>query len=84
MLWFLHLAAKAGRVVDHYADAPVGQMARNAEGRMAMTQVVLRPHVQFAEGHAPTRAVLEQLHHAAHDACYIANSVKTEVLCEPV
>ncbi len=84
MLWFLHLAAKAGWVVDHYADAAVGQMARNVEGRMAMTQVVLRPHAQFADGRPPSRAVLEQLHHAAHEACYIANSVKTEVLCEPV
>lgn len=84
MLWFLHLAGKAGWVVDHYADAAVGQMARNAEGRMAMTQVLLRPHVQFAHDRAPTRAALEQLHHAAHEACYIANSVKSEVLCEPV
>ncbi|WP_367847459.1 OsmC family protein [Rhodoferax sp. WC2427] len=84
MLWFLHLAAKAGWVVDHYSDTAVGQMGRNVDGRMAMTQVVLRPHARFADGHAPSRAVLEQLHHAAHDACYIANSVTTEVRCEPV
>ncbi|WP_394789173.1 OsmC family protein [Rhodoferax sp.] len=84
MLWFLHLAAKADWVVDRYTDAAVGQMARNAKGRMAMTVVCLRPDVRFGHGRAPTRAELEQLHHAAHEACYIANSVKTEVLCEPV
>ena len=84
MLWFLHLAAKAGWVVDRYQDAAVGRMARNTEGRMAMTQVTLRPAVQFAEQRAPSPEALAQLHHAAHEECYIANSVKTEVVCEPV
>lgn len=83
MLWFLDLAARAGWVVDRYRDEALGVMARNAEGQVAMTRVTLRPAVQFA-AQQPTPAELQDLHHRAHAACYIANSVKTEVLCEPV
>ena len=84
MLWFLHLAGKAGWVVDDYRDAAVGVMARNGEGRLAMTRVTLRPAVRFGGQGGPTAEQLQQLHHHAHDECYIANSVKSEVLCEPV
>lgn len=84
MLWFLGLAAKRRFCVDRYVDKAVGVMARDAEGRMAMTVVTLHPDVAFSGDRIPTRADIDQLHHAAHDACYIANSVKTEVRCEPV
>ena len=84
MLWFLDLAARGGWVVDNYRDAATGLMARNSQGRMAMTQVTLHPAVQFGGDRQPSRAELEQLHHAAHAECYIANSVTTEVLCEPL
>ena len=84
MLWFLSIAAKHGFCVDRYADAAVGVMARNAQGKLAMTQVTLRPDVAFSVERAPSHAELLELHEAAHDACFIANSVKTEVLCEPV
>ena len=84
MLWFLHLAAKAGWIVDDYRDAALGVMARNAEGRVAMTQVTLRPAVAFGAGRAPTRDELLRLHHTAHQECYIANSVRTEVRCQPL
>ena len=84
MLWFLDLAAKAGWLVDSYRDDAVGVMARNAEGRLAMTRVTLKPTVHFAPGHCPDRATLQALHQVADESCYIANSVKTEVLCEPV
>ena len=83
MLWFLSLAAARGHVVDLYADDAVGVMARNAEGRLAMTVVTLRPRVVFAGAGGPDAAALAALHHAAHDACFIASSVKTEVRCEP-
>lgn len=83
LLWFLHLAAKDGRVVDAYADDAVGVMARNAAGKLAMTAVTLRPRVRFAAGRAPDAAAHEALHHAAHEACYIANSVACAVHCEP-
>lgn len=84
MLWFLSIACKRKFVVDRYVDAAVGVMARNEQGKLAMTLVTLRPAVTFSGEHRPTRDELEQLHHKAHEECYIANSVKTEVLCEPV
>ena len=83
MLWFLSLAAQKGFVVDRYSDEAQGQMARNAQGRMAMTVVTLRPQVQWLGTPQPDAAALAALHHAAHEACYIANSVLTEVRCEP-
>jgi organic hydroperoxide reductase OsmC/OhrA len=84
MLWFLSLAAAAGHRVERYEDDAVGTMARNAEGRLAMTRVVLRPRVTFVPGRAaPDAAALHALHHAAHDKCFIANSVRSEVRCEP-
>ena len=83
MLWFLSLAARDGWRVDGYRDLAEGRMGRNAEGRLAMTCVTLRPQVSFA-GPAPSREQLVALHHAAHGECFIANSVKTEVRCEPV
>ena len=84
MLWFLDLAAKAGWVVDSYRDEAVGLMAHNAQGRVAMTRVTLRPSVRFAGQRGPTAQALQALHHLAHESCFIANSVKTEVLCKPV
>ena len=84
MLWFLSIAARERFVVDRYADAAVGVMARNTEGKWAMTRVTLRPEVMFSGEGLPSRDETLRLHEAAHDACYIANSVKTEVLCEPV
>lgn len=82
MLWFLSLAAKAGFVVDDYRDDASGTMARNAEGRKAITVITLRPAVRFA-GNGPSAEALQALHHQAHEECYIANSVKAEVRCEP-
>lgn len=84
MLWFLGLAAKRGFRIDRYADAAVGVMATNEAGKLAMTRVTLRPSVQFSGDALPTREDIHALHHAAHDACFIASSVKSEVRCEPV
>jgi len=84
MLWFLSIAAQHGFCVDRYADAARGVMQKNAEGRMAMTVVTLRPEVRFSGTALPTRDQIDTLHHKAHEACFIANSVKTEVRCEPV
>lgn len=83
MLWFLSIAAKAGYCVDHYADAASGTMSRNAEGKMAITRVTLRPLVRFSGERRPSKDELTALHHHSHDACFIANSVRTEVYCEP-
>jgi organic hydroperoxide reductase OsmC/OhrA len=84
MLWFLSLAARAGFTVDRYRDDAVGKMARNAAGRIAVTLVTLRPVVDFAGDRRPTAAEHEELHEQAHAECYIANSVKSELRCEPV
>jgi organic hydroperoxide reductase OsmC/OhrA len=84
MLWFLSIAAKRKFIVDRYVDAAVGVMARNEQGKVAMTRVTLRPAVTFSGERQPTRDELDKLHHKAHEECFIANSVKSEVLCEPV
>jgi organic hydroperoxide reductase OsmC/OhrA len=83
MLWFLDIVARRGYSVRTYDDAAAGVMARNPAGRLAMTVVTLRPRVAFA-GPAPTREALDAMHHEAHEACFIAASVLTEVRCEPV
>jgi organic hydroperoxide reductase OsmC/OhrA len=83
LLWFLALAAKAGFVVDRYEDAAVGTLARDARGRVAMTRVTLRPRVAFSGEKLPSEAEHQALHDDAHERCYIANSVSTELRCEP-
>jgi organic hydroperoxide reductase OsmC/OhrA len=83
MLWFLSIAAKNKFVVDRYEDQAEGIMAKNFQGKYAMTKVTLRPLVIFSGPHQPDQARLEALHHTAHEECYIASSVLTEVLCEP-
>ena len=83
MLWFLSLAAKQGIVVDDYRDEAIGIMSRDAGGKLAMTQVTLRPLVRYGGDKRPSRAEEDALHHAAHDECFIARSVRTEVTCEP-
>jgi organic hydroperoxide reductase OsmC/OhrA len=82
MLWFLHVAKDAGFSVESYRDDAEGVMAKNAEGRWAMTKATLRPYIVF-NGNQPSARELDQLHHRAHEECYIANSVKTDVVIEP-
>lgn len=84
MLWFLSIAAARRYRVDRYFDSAIGDMEKNADGRMAITVVTLRPRVFFSGDHVPTREQVERMHHLAHEECYIANSVRTEVRCEPV
>lgn len=79
MLWFLDLARRAGHEIVSYEDEAVGVMGKNAEGRTAITKVTLRPRVESAA----SAADLDAIHHKAHEACFIANSVTTEVVVEP-
>jgi organic hydroperoxide reductase OsmC/OhrA len=83
MLWFLSLAAKQGYTVDAYADDASGVMAKNAAGKLAMTAITLRPLVTFSGGKLPDRAALDALHHAAHEECFIAASIRSEVIIAP-
>jgi organic hydroperoxide reductase OsmC/OhrA len=82
MLTFLALAARRRLVVDRYEDAAVGFLEKNGEGRLAVTRVTLRPAVTFG-GRAASAEELARLHELAHEHCFIANSVRTEVSVEP-
>lgn len=82
MLTFLAICARKKLVVDAYDDAADGVLEKNAEGRLAVTRVVLRPKVRFAAGTSVDAAKLAELHASAHRGCFIANSVKTEVTVE--
>ena len=81
MLFFLSLAAQRGYVIDDYRDDAVGELGKNAAGRLGMTRIVLRPRIVFA-GEAPSPEALAALHHAAHERCYIANSLTADVVVE--
>ena len=82
MLFFLDFARRSGFVVDSYEVVAEGVMGKDARGRMAMTTVTLRPAIRYAGEARPTPEQLAELHHQAHEACFIANSVKTEVRIE--
>ncbi|MCA1297788.1 OsmC family protein [Stappia indica] len=79
MLWFLDLARRDGLDVKAYRDAAEGVMERIAPGKMAVTRVILRPEVTFGGAELPEAARVEHLHHRAHEACFIANSVTSEI-----
>jgi organic hydroperoxide reductase OsmC/OhrA len=81
MLWFLHLAREAGFDVARYRDEASGTMGRDDEGRMAMTRIALRPRILFA-GAQPDAEALARLHHEAHEKCFIANSLRSEIVVE--
>ena len=81
MLFFLSLAAQRGYVIDDYRDDAVGELGKNAAGRLAMTRIVLRPRIAFA-GISPTPEALAALHHDAHEHCYIANSLTADVVVQ--
>jgi organic hydroperoxide reductase OsmC/OhrA len=83
MLTFLWIAAQKKHAVTAYHDIAEGRMSKNSEGRIAVTLVTLRPLVTFAADVLPSRDEIDAMHHQAHDACFIANSVRTEIRCEP-
>lgn len=82
MLWFLSLAAQRGFVVDRYSDEAFGVMEKNAAGKLAFTRITLRPRIEFGGSKQPSARDLAALHHAAHEECFIANSLKCEVVVE--
>ena len=83
MLWFLSIAAKQGFRVNAYRDSAIGEMSRNEQGKLFVSVVRLHPFVEW-DGEAPDVSRVVEMHHNAHEECFIANSVKTEVLCHPV
>ena len=83
MMTFLYLAARRGLVVNRYEDRAEGELTRNEDGRYWLSRVILRPHIDW-DGEAPDTETARQLHEQAHEECFIANSVRTEVRCQPV
>ena len=81
MLFFVDFARRAGFVVDSYTDEAEGVLDKRDDGKMAMTRVTLCPRVTWG-GNPPDEAAVAELHHRAHEACFIANSVTTEVKVE--
>ena len=82
MLFYIDFARRAGFVVDTYVDEAEGVLGKGPDGRQAMTRVTLRPRVRWSGDRQPNEADVADLHHRAHEACFIANSVKTEVVVE--
>jgi len=78
MLFFVDFARRAGFVLDDYIDEAEGVLEQRADGKLAMTRVTLRPRLTW-HGDAPDAAAIADLHHRAHEACFIANSVTSEV-----
>lgn len=83
MLWFLSLAVEKNFMVEGYKDNAEGILGKDADGKLAMTKVTLRPEVEFGGDNIPSREHIVALHHLAHEKCFIANSVKTVVMIEP-
>ena len=83
MLFFLGYAAKLGFVVDRYRDDAMGILGRDERGKMSITAITLRPEAAFSGDVQPDAAAIGDLHHRAHEACYIANSIRAPVTVEP-
>jgi organic hydroperoxide reductase OsmC/OhrA len=84
MLTFLYWAAMKGLTINEYHAEAIGMLAKNADGKMAMTEVILKPAISFEGNQQPDPALLDELFRKAHDNCFISNSVKTTVSVQPV
>ena len=82
MLFFLSIAAKKKLQVERYLDHAEGVMEKNEEGKVAVTRVILKPEIEFSGEKIPTKEVIAKIHHLAHESCFLANSVKSEVVVE--
>ena len=84
MLFFLSFAARAGFIIDSYEDEARGEMAKNTAGKLFVSKVTLRPIIAFSGDKRPSEVDIASLHHRSHEECFIANSVKTEVVTDIV
>lgn len=82
MLWFLHIALDAGFEPASYEDQAEGVMTKNEQGRLWISRVTLKPKIVWKGARVPSAQELEQLHHRTHEECFIANSIRTEVVVE--
>lgn len=83
MLTYLYLASQQGFQVDSYIDEAVGMMSKNDRGVPWVSSVTLHPKIAYSGDKLPTPADKDRLHHLAHEQCFIANSIKTEVTVSP-
>jgi organic hydroperoxide reductase OsmC/OhrA len=79
MLSFLYAAANKKYVIESYEDDAVGIMGKNDEGKLAITEVTLNTKITFSGNNIPSEQEIDELHHQAHEGCYIAASVKTKI-----
>lgn len=79
MLTYLYVASRKGFEISNYEDDAVGEMIKNERGVPWVSSVILHPRITYSGARTPTREEEDQMHHAAHDQCFIANSVKTEI-----
>lgn len=82
MLFFLDFARRGGFRVDRYEDAAEGVMAPNAAGKLYVAKITLKPQVTFSGAKQPTAADIADLHHRSHEECFIANSLRSEIVIE--
>jgi len=82
MLFFLSIASKRKYVVDTYQDKAIGIMKKNSNGNIYISKVTLRPEIKFYGNRTPDVNEVKEIHHSSHEQCFIANSVKTEVVIE--
>ena len=82
MLYFLFFAAKKGFLVDRYEDQAFGVLEKNEAGKMFMKTITLRPQVTFSGDKTPSADEMNALHHSAHEECFIATSLKSEIVIE--
>lgn len=80
MLTFLSIAAKKRFVIDSYVDQALGIMTPNEKGKLYVSKVTLDPVIEFSGDKMPTPEQIADLHHLAHQECFIANSVITEIV----
>lgn len=80
MLWFLHVAIDAGFEALSYEDQAIGEMTPNVQCKLWISQVTLQPRIQWSGARQPSSDEVAHLHHLAHEQCFIANSIKTEVI----
>jgi organic hydroperoxide reductase OsmC/OhrA len=84
MLTFLFVASKRGFLIESYDDRSVGVLTKNEKGVFWVSLITLHPKIVFGGAKKPTPEELDQLHHVAHEQCFIANSVKSEIKVEPI
>lgn len=84
MLTFLWVAAKEGFVIDAYEDAAVGELTTGEDGKQWISKITLDPQIEWSGETQPTTQEIAEMHHAAHDGCYIANSIKSAIVVKDV